>query len=181
MESRVFVRALPVMPDQNEQLISYVPTIQSYTGYSLKKKKKEKSLKIWLQTHYHLAIFPSSREPSRPLPRKATRTGPRWPQSRGCPAPPHLHPCINLILWGHVLLHLPNCTSRCGSDTSLAIIHRPSLPMSAMLTKTRERPHTLHDHDQALFPIFLFGPCLEKQDFLKLQDNFPSLLVYYVH
>lgn len=52
MESRVFVRALPVMPDQNEQLISYVPTIQSYTGSSFfKKKKKEKSLKIWLQTH----------------------------------------------------------------------------------------------------------------------------------
>lgn len=41
VESRVFVRALPVMPDQNEQLISYVPTIQSYTGYSLKKKKKK--------------------------------------------------------------------------------------------------------------------------------------------
>lgn len=86
----------------------------------------------------------------------------RWPQSCGCPAPPHLHPRINLILWGHVLLHLPNCTSRCGSDTSPAIIHGPSLPMSAMLTKTRERPQILHDHDQALFPIFLFGPRLEK-------------------
>lgn len=45
-----------------------------------------------------------------------------------------------------------------------------------------ERPHILHDHDQALFPIFLFSPHLEKkQDFLKLQDKFPSLLVYYMH
>lgn len=104
------------------------------------------------------------------------------PQSRGCPAAPHLHPCINLILWAHVLLHLPNCTSRCGSDTSPAIIHRPSLPRSAMLTKIHERPHILHDHDQALLPIFLFSPRLEKkQDFLKLQDNFPSILVYCVH
>ena len=41
------------------------------------KKKKEKSLKIWLRTHWHLAIFPASQEPSRPLPRKAACTGPR--------------------------------------------------------------------------------------------------------
>ena len=116
VESRVFVRALPIMPDRNEKLISYVPTIQSYTGHPFfkkKKKKKEKSLKIWLQNSLapcHFSCFAGAQQAT---PQEGYSY---WstPQSRGCPAPPHLHPCINLILWAHVLLHLPNCTSRCG-------------------------------------------------------------------
>ena len=80
VESRVFVRALPIMPDRNEKLISYVPTIQSYTGHPFFKKKKKKRRnhsRFGCRTHWHLVIFPASQEPSRPLPRKATRTGPR--------------------------------------------------------------------------------------------------------
>ena len=42
VESRVFVRVLPIMPDRNERLISYVPTIQSNTGHPFLKKKKKK-------------------------------------------------------------------------------------------------------------------------------------------
>lgn len=181
VESRVFARALPIMPDRNERLISYVPTIVLQRP-PFKKKKKGETTQDLAADSLPPCQFSCFVGAQWPLPRKATHAGPRWPQSRDCPAPPHLHPCINLILWAHMLLHLPNCTSRCGSDTSPAIIHKPSLLMSAMLTKIHERPHILHDHDQALFPIFLFSPHSEKnQNFLKLQDNFPSLLVYCIH
>lgn len=182
MESRVFVRVLPIMPDRNERLISYVPTIQSYTGHPFFKKKKKRRNHLRFgcgltgtSPFFLLRRSPAGHSPGRPL--ALVHASVTWLPCCSSPPPSHQPDPVGARAAPSSQLHIKMWVRHKSCHHP-----RPSLPMSAMLTKIHERPHILHDHDQALLPIFLFSPRLEKkQDFLKLQDNFPSILVYCVH
>lgn len=95
VESRVFVRALPVMPDQNEQLISYVPTIQSYTGSSFfKKKKRRNHSRFGCRLTSTLPFFllhgsPAGHSPGRPLALVHTLASVMWLPCSSSPPPSH--------------------------------------------------------------------------------------------
>lgn len=67
--------------------------------------------------------------------------------------PPHLHPCINLILGPTGRSTLPIAHKDAGKISVLPSLHYYSLRLSC--ERKSGSPHVLRNHDQILFPLFL--------------------------
>lgn len=188
MESNVFVRVYQSLLTRMRGQ-SHLPPHKSFTGHTLKEKNHSKS-GSWLTSTLTLLqphLDPAGRSPRRACVLLSTVTlithlpcsssNCKIPLSAQMRAtPPHLQPCINLILWANLLLYLPHCISRCWQDASPAI--------NALLSAT---PHVCHAKQKSvqvpagcmLTTAFPFagggggGPHMERKRLPRVKEQFP--------